>query len=532
MPSNQLRGDAVDVSQMATHTVGGTPATSQVYTLTSNGKNVTYIALGGDTNTTIAAALVALLNASAIPEIQDATFTSALGVITSVSAIPGVPYTFSTSATGTGTFVTAITQAAAGHEHWGDPTNWTLGRIPAGACLPPVQATPAAVSGGSLTNGTTYYWVVTATNSVGETTKSNQQSLAISTPNLTADLSWAYVPGATGYKVYRSTTTNTYTTPALVATISSGTTVAYADTGTAVATGATPGSNTAAGDDIYLKSTASSVKYDLPTDYLTPNSLHVDASWTGHGGLPDYNAAGYVEYRAKFLMMAPASVYFGENGGVNGGAGSGLFRLDKGSVASTAFEIYQTGNPSVQGQPALYIKGPNSADTYVLQQGFIALAYAAGETAQFATLKSAYLSSPSSDVQLIIGSGCTCGAILQLGGVIQCASNVTTLTMASGSQGAFYLNVSATMGTATLDGGTYYPKTTGAHTAVNVNNGGALDHQQDIRAFNIGTLTLSDGCEFLDPAGTITASTTVVNGNLANMTTNFGTNRANLLSLS
>jgi len=526
MPINSCRFDAQDSGQITLHTVGGTPVAGQNYTLSCNGKSVVYQAITGDTNTTIAAALVLLLQAaSTILEIQEAQFTSALGVITSTSTTAGVPYTFTTSATGTGTFVTAITQPAVGHQHWGDPANWTLGRIPAGVCAPPVQAAPVAVAGGTLAAGAKY-WVITSVNANGETTVSNQETLTIAGSNNTADLSWAYVPGALSYNVYRSTVTGVFTTPALVANVPASPTPTYSDTGTAVGAGAPPVSSTAVGDDIFLTQSATSLLYDLPSDYLVPNSLHVDCTFTGQGGLPDQNTAGYFEYRPKYLMMAPLAVYFGENGGVTGGGGCPLFRLDKGSLTPVAFECYQTGNPATQGLPALWVKGAHAADTFVLQQGYVGIAYDAGDTAQFATLKVGYQSSPPSDVQLTIGAGCVCGAVEQLGGVVNCSGNVASLSMTSGSAGTFYLNGSATMGPLTIDGGTYYPKTTGTHAEVLVNNGGSFLHTLDMRAFTIESLTVSDGCTFKDPAGTIILPNPVIpNGNpFQSMNLDFGTN--------
>jgi hypothetical protein len=59
-----------------------------------------------------------------------------------------------------------------------------------------VQANAVAASGGSLTDTTTYYWVVTAINANGETVKSNEKSLTIAAPNQTATISWAASDGA------------------------------------------------------------------------------------------------------------------------------------------------------------------------------------------------------------------------------------------------------------------------------------------------------------------------------------------------
>lgn len=99
---------------------------------------------------------------------------------------------------------------------------------------------------GTLTIGTPYYWTITATapsnGTTVETTKSNQVTVTPTSGHQSATLTWPQVSQATGYKIYRTTTSGTYTTPALVATITSGSTLTYTDTGTAVATGAPPGS--------------------------------------------------------------------------------------------------------------------------------------------------------------------------------------------------------------------------------------------------------------------------------------------------
>lgn len=104
----------------------------------------------------------------------------------------------------------------------------------------------ALASGGSLTVSTPYYYVITATATTGgsgaETTKSNEVTVTPTTGHQSAVLTWPQVSQATGYKIYRSTTSGTYTTPALLATITSGATLTYTDTGTAVGTGAPPAS--------------------------------------------------------------------------------------------------------------------------------------------------------------------------------------------------------------------------------------------------------------------------------------------------
>jgi len=89
-----------------------------------------------------------------------------------------------------------------------------------------------------LTNGTTYYYVVSAVNTAGESANSSQvsatpQAIPVAPTNVTATagnaqvaLSWSASSGATSYNVKRSTTSGgPYTT------ISSPTTTSYTDTG-------------------------------------------------------------------------------------------------------------------------------------------------------------------------------------------------------------------------------------------------------------------------------------------------------------
>jgi hypothetical protein len=123
-------GRAKAVAQVTTHTVGGTPAAAQVYSLVTNGKTISYTAGVSDTNTTIATALAVLLNASTIPEFSAVTWTDATGVITGTHDTAGTPRTFTSSATGTGTFVTATSTAATGPNHWDNTANWSGGAVP------------------------------------------------------------------------------------------------------------------------------------------------------------------------------------------------------------------------------------------------------------------------------------------------------------------------------------------------------------------------------------------------------------------
>lgn len=100
-------------------------------------------------------------------------------------------------------------------------------------------AVTASGTGGTLAAGATS-WAVTTTTPSGETTASNIVTASLSGSTSSAVLTWDAVPNASGYKVYR-----TAPTPVLLATISSGSTVTFTDTGSAGTSASPPGSNTA-----------------------------------------------------------------------------------------------------------------------------------------------------------------------------------------------------------------------------------------------------------------------------------------------
>lgn len=131
MADNRLRGDAQDIAQVTTFTVGGTPADTQVYTFTANRKEIAYTADALDDNDSIAEAAQVLLAASSIPEFKLATFEVDSAVITGTASTAGRPFTITSGATGTGTLVASTTTASKGHWHWDDPDNWSAGTIPA-----------------------------------------------------------------------------------------------------------------------------------------------------------------------------------------------------------------------------------------------------------------------------------------------------------------------------------------------------------------------------------------------------------------
>jgi len=92
-----------------------------------------------------------------------------------------------------------------------------------------------------------YFYRVTATNALGETIGSVEIVINVEAVDNRVLLTWVQPTGATGYRVWRSTTSGTYGPTALLTTIAGGGTVTYTDDGDATVSGTIPTTNTTAG---------------------------------------------------------------------------------------------------------------------------------------------------------------------------------------------------------------------------------------------------------------------------------------------
>ncbi len=104
--------------------------------------------------------------------------------------------------------------------------------------------TPTVSVGAVMRNGlgalgnATYYYTVTSTTATGESPTSNEVSATTAGELNHVMLTWNQVSGATGYKVYRGTSPGAENT--LISTITSGSTLAFLDTGTEATSSASP----------------------------------------------------------------------------------------------------------------------------------------------------------------------------------------------------------------------------------------------------------------------------------------------------
>lgn len=103
---------------------------------------------------------------------------------------------------------------------------------------PTANAPTTATTGGTLT-AATYYYKITALNSIGETLPSTEVSIATTGSTSANTVTWSAVTGATGYKIYRGTAAGA---ESVFYTVGSVTT--FTDTGAANTAGTPPTTNT------------------------------------------------------------------------------------------------------------------------------------------------------------------------------------------------------------------------------------------------------------------------------------------------
>lgn len=111
------------------------------------------------------------------------------------------------------------------------------------ALTPPSMTAPSTATTGGTLAAATYFYKITATRATvvaGETTASLEQSVTTTGSTSTVSLSWAAIAGASGYKIYRSTSNGT---EVLTHTITSGATTSYTDAGDAAGTVQPPSVN-------------------------------------------------------------------------------------------------------------------------------------------------------------------------------------------------------------------------------------------------------------------------------------------------
>lgn len=261
------------------------------------------------------------------------------------------------------------------------------------------------------------------------------------------------------------------------------------------------------GDTVDLTQSSIPIKFGLAQSGVTLAVMNADSTFTTSVGLPRYNTTArsangsstpYIEYRPTELAIGITAL----NVGQGTGAGCTMFNVNFGSVQN-ATTVYRAGTSSQQGQPTIQLRGTHASNSLIVLAGSVGWAFTAGQVGTLATLKLGYETQQQSDASVVVGAGSTLSSCTatQNGGNLQFSSNLSALTMNSGTATGF---LTATVSTLDVEGGTYYHQSTGTITTGTIGSNGTMDFSQDPRGRTITNLTVDGGGELNDPNKTCT----------------------------
>lgn len=163
-------------------------------------------------------------------------------------------------------------------------------------------ALSGAGAGGVFSATGLYYYVVAAYNATGETPGSIEVSVNVDVTTKKVTISWTPVTGATGYKVFRSTSPGSYGASSLRADVAGGGSSQYIDDGGALSSGTPLTANTTGGAAPNYGTAPS-----LGAGPLTVGNLAIGQQWfywanrvvpggTAETGNPRLSLRQFVEY--------------------------------------------------------------------------------------------------------------------------------------------------------------------------------------------------------------------------------------------
>jgi large repetitive protein len=164
---------------------------------------------------------------------------------------------------------------------------------------------PSVANGGNLTASTTYYYQISAITPLGESIPTAQASATTTNAagnNLTINLAWTAVPGATSYKIYRSTSSGRF----IQAYLTTVTTNSYVDAGSSAALTA-PTFNPLTASSITVGGTITTGTYHYVITSIGPAGE--SAISTAVTATIPASLSGYAEVQLAWTAVAGATGY-------------------------------------------------------------------------------------------------------------------------------------------------------------------------------------------------------------------------------
>jgi len=217
-------------------------------------------------------------------------------------------------------------------------------------------------------------------------------------------------------------------------------------------------------------------KYGLSST-LTGVTVQVNPGYSGTIGLTDVNSDGnsYHEYRTTSLTLDGGTL-------VCNSPNIRLCRLAFGTTLATV-RVLNSGQRLDPNAPAVLITGGAVSSECDVTRGDVGLAFYAGETANFPTLKIGYVTQQQSDARVYGGVGLTVTTITKTGGDLTLNSNATTITQ--GPNGGTLTVAAGAVTTLNANGGSVVYNSTGTLGTLNIRNDGAVSFDADPRGVTV-----------------------------------------------
>ena len=223
---------------------------------------------------------------------------------------------------------------------------------------------------------------------------------------------------------------------------------------------------------------------------VTTLTIYRRIGYAGRIGLPDYNPAGYFEYRPTEFKTAGATLLYIETSQADS---PGQFTFNtQGTIATVT--IIGDGRPAL-GQEVVYWRGSVNTSNLNVEGSSCAVAVFLNSTANIATLT-------AQDSTVRCGTGVAFAtAIIARNSEIELRSNLPATVKLTGAQQICWVRESATATSPLVQDGIMYWMSSGTLTTPTIGTGATIDFSRDNRARTItGNVTVNTGATWNDPA--------------------------------
>jgi len=253
------------------------------------------------------------------------------------------------------------------------------------------------------------------------------------------------------------------------------------------------------GDDIHLEDSNQSMLTGLDQSAVALASLNIAKSFTGVIGTA-----------SAYLQIGSVAVKIGYQYGPGEASGSGMIKLDLGSVTAATVVVFDAGSSSDSTVPSILLKCANAATTLEVRKGEVGVAFYTGETSTLATINSGFVDNVESDAKIYIGAGVTLTTLTKKGGkcLLRCAA-----TTVNNYAGELTTEGAGAIATLNVKDGTVFSNSVGTITNCNISSKGTVDFTRSAQARTVTTCKVDDEAAVKFDPNVITFTNKVISNN-------------------